>query len=202
MTLESNSEISAFSLGFGDAGSILLDTGTAYLSDSAITTQTVSSDGGDIFFRNEAMPLLNLVNSKITTTVAGGLGNGGNITIERPIFVVLENGEIIANAFEGAGGNIQINTQQLIQDPDSRIKASSQKGIDGRIDISSPDTDISGSITVLPDTFQDATAFFNNPCDIKTMGHTSSLVSTGFNAYQNAPEDPLVSNFLSGRPLP
>ncbi|MFH0729972.1 MAG: filamentous hemagglutinin N-terminal domain-containing protein [Pseudomonadota bacterium] len=196
MTLESNSEISAFSLGSGDAGSILFDTGTAYLSDSAITTQTVSSDGGDIYFKNEAMTLLNMVNSKITTTVAGGQGDGGNITIERPIFVVLENGEIIANAFEGAGGNIQINTQQLIQDPDSRIEASSRKGIDGRIDISSPDTDISGSITVLPDTFLDAAAFMKNPCDAKTMGNTSSLVSTGFAVVNNAPEDAFLSDFF------
>ncbi|WP_442946492.1 hypothetical protein [Nostoc sp. 'Peltigera malacea cyanobiont' DB3992] len=46
-------------------------------------------------------------------TNAGGIGNGGNITINSPIIVGLENRDIVANAVQGNGGNIQITTQGI-----------------------------------------------------------------------------------------
>ena len=49
---------------------------------------------------------------------------GGNITID-PEFVILQNSQIVANAFAGQGGNIQITAEAFLADPDSRVDASS-----------------------------------------------------------------------------
>jgi len=74
----------------------------------------------------------------------GGGGDAGNISID-PVFVILKQGKIQANAFGGIGGNIQITAQHLLQDPLSIIEASSQLGIDGKIAIDAPQIDLSGS---------------------------------------------------------
>jgi len=57
-----------------------------------------------------ASDLLYLSHSQVTTSVAGGSGTGGNITID-PVFIVLDSSDIIANAYEGSGGNISLSTQ-------------------------------------------------------------------------------------------
>jgi len=52
--------------------------------------------------------MIRLRDSTINTSVAGGAWTvGGNITID-PDFIILQNSKIIANAFEGRGGNIRI----------------------------------------------------------------------------------------------
>ena len=45
------------------------------------------------------------------------------------------SGNITANAVQGRGGNIQINTQGIFRSPDSSITASSQLGINGIVQI-------------------------------------------------------------------
>ena len=45
---------------------------------------------------------------------AGSNGNGGNININSPNVIGLENSDIIANAVQGNGGNIDITTQGII----------------------------------------------------------------------------------------
>ena len=63
---------------------------------------------------------------------------GGNITID-PQFVLLQNSQIIANAFEGTGGNIRIVAQQVfLADPASQVSASSALGINGQVEHSVP----------------------------------------------------------------
>ena len=43
-----------------------------------------------------------------------GVGNGGDLTIEGPQFVIMNNGSIIAQAYEGKGGNIHLGSKQLV----------------------------------------------------------------------------------------
>ncbi|WP_354634864.1 hypothetical protein [Planktothricoides raciborskii] len=47
------------------------------------------------------------------TTEAGNNGDGGNIAINGATVVALKNSDIVANAFEGSGGKININTQEI-----------------------------------------------------------------------------------------
>lgn len=186
--LENGSEMTCRSEGFGDAGTIRITAeDEIFLSASDITTETEQSDGGNIDI--QAANLIHLRESDITATVAGGAGNGGNITID-PTFVILDHSRIIANAFEGNGGNIRIIADYLIQDPYSIIEASSEKGIDGIVDIDAPDTDLSGNLVVLPTVFLDASDLLSDRCGIRTRADASTLTVPGFTGPPVAPEDP------------
>ncbi len=61
--------------------------------------------------RDHAAPeMVQLINSQVSTSVGGNVGvpgasNGGNIKID-PQFVILQNSQILAQAFAGAGGAI------------------------------------------------------------------------------------------------
>jgi len=187
LKLVENASISAKSSGAGDAGAISINTGdTAQLEAGAVTTEAENADGGNITLN--AVHLLRLVDSKLTATVRGGLGNGGNISID-PKFVILKNSKIIANAYGGKGGNIRIVAEQFLSDQASIVQASSQLGIDGTVEINAPDTDVSGSITVLPETFLDVTGLLQNRCAARTMESASSLIITGRGGMPAEPDD-------------
>jgi large exoprotein involved in heme utilization and adhesion len=147
---------SSIRLSNGNAGDIVIDgLNTMRLEGGTIETETIQTDGGNITI--DTRNLVFLQDSAITTSVESGFGAGGNITID-PQFVVLDNSQIIANAFGSPGGNIRIVTDSFFASPDSIVDASSQLGIDGTVEIDSPDTDITGGITILPESFFDAAA--------------------------------------------
>ena len=122
--------------------------------------------------------------SSITTSVAcpgtgACLGDGGNITID-PVFTVLDGGSrIVAQAREGSGGNIRITTDFLFQSPDSLIDVSSEFGVSGTVEIDSPDTDITGGITTLPESFFDAAALLRERCGVRAVSGQSSFIIGG-----------------------
>ena len=69
---------------------------------------------------------MHLKKGEITTSVGSAPGAGGNIFID-PTFVILEDGSrIVANAFGGPGGNIQIFATYFLNTLDSLVDASSQ----------------------------------------------------------------------------
>lgn len=192
--IHSDASISSKSTGTGEAGQIYIHAeDRIYMENGAITTEAADADGGNIVAN--AGLLLHLKNSEITATVGGGLGNGGNIRID-PTFIVLENSKIIANAYEGNGGNISLVADYFFSTPDSRVQASSELGIDGTIEIDTPETDISGSITVLPESFLDATLLLQDTCAMRSRVLQSSLVVTGKGGMPQSPDD-----VLAGEPL-
>ncbi|TWH55400.1 filamentous hemagglutinin N-terminal domain-containing protein [Dulcicalothrix desertica] len=90
------------------ANSIILD------NQGKLIAETDLGKGGNINL--QVQNLLNLRrNSQISTSAgkAQAIGDGGNITINAPNGFIIahtyENSDITANAFTGAGGNIQIN---------------------------------------------------------------------------------------------
>ncbi|EDN65165.1 hypothetical protein BGP_6515 [Beggiatoa sp. PS] len=56
-----------------------------------------------------------LNNSQVSTSVQEGVGNGGDLTINGSQFVIMNNGQIIAQANEGNGGNIRFGSQAIGQ---------------------------------------------------------------------------------------
>ncbi|MCK5544804.1 MAG: filamentous hemagglutinin N-terminal domain-containing protein [Desulfobulbaceae bacterium] len=175
----------------GEAGSIQITAkDTIEMSNSKITTRTEDADGGNIIIN--AGNLLHLDNSFISTSVAGGQGNGGNISID-PVFVILNNSDIIANAYEGSGGNISLTADYLFVWPDSRIEASSQLGVDGAVEIASPEIDLSSSLVVLPDSGTTA-ELSQDSCATRRDEDTSSLVVNSRGGMPQSPEDPMVGN--------
>jgi large exoprotein involved in heme utilization and adhesion len=92
--------------------------------------------------------------------------------------VLLQNSQVIANAFGGPGGNIRIIAGQLIADPATTISASSALGIDGAVNIDAPDTDVSAGLAVLPVAYLDASSLLRAGCGAARAG-LSSLVEVG-----------------------
>jgi filamentous hemagglutinin family protein len=173
VSLSEGSTISAQSLGTGNAGTIRITASDSLvMQSSSITTQTVSSDGGDISI--QVGRLVQLTDSRITTSVQGGLGNGGNITID-PQFVILQNSQILAQAFGGNGGNILIVcTAACIIDPSSTVSASSTLGISGTVDIQTPVNDLSGTLAPLTGEYVSASELLQARCAARLAGGTAS----------------------------
>ncbi|MEH1862224.1 MAG: S-layer family protein [Nostoc sp.] len=184
--------------GIGDAGKLEINAGSIRLHNGGrLTAATFQGEGGNIFV--QANDLIMRRGSSIVTN-AGGIGNGGNITINSPIIVGWENSDIIANAIAGKGGNINITTEgifglesrlQLTSEND--ITASSQFGVNGTVDINNFGVDPSSGLVELPVNLVDsskqiATGCFNNT--------GSSFVATGRGG---VPQNPL-QQVTSDRP--
>jgi filamentous hemagglutinin family protein len=175
VNMKKGASISSSSLGTGLAGDISIDAGNELnLSDSSISTQATVSDGGNI--KIVAIKQVYLSQSEITTSVESGTGGGGNIDID-PKFVILQQSKILANAFGGHGGNINIVAGNFIATPDSIVDASSALGIDGTVNISSPEDTVADELAVLPDQYLDVTSLISDRCG--TAAGASSLVDAG-----------------------
>ena len=167
---------SSESVGSGNAGDIDIETyETFYCENGKITTISNYSDGGNIDIQTGKLLLFN--NAEISSAVKGGNDTiGGNITVQS-VFSVLNKTQIIANAYEGTGGNISIASDQLFRSSDSIIDASSKLGISGNISIQSPESDLTGKLNALPSTFMDATHWLSTPCEHRGDNVSSILIS-------------------------
>jgi len=179
LTLIDEGGISSAGFGTGNAGNISVTaTDTLLMRDSAITTEAMHADGGDIFIT--APYMVRLDGSRITASVGGGAQTtGGNISID-PRYVLLKNSRITANAFEGQGGNIEIVSDVFLADPGSVIDASSSLGIDGQVDIRSPISQVNGLISPLSKDFRSAVALLRESCMARVQkGEYSSFMIKG-----------------------
>jgi filamentous hemagglutinin family protein len=191
--IRGGSSVSSSSLGDGLAGDIAIDAGGGLeMANSTIATEAKISDGGNV--QLAATDRVYLDNGEITTSVESGVGGGGNINID-PDFVVMKHGRILANAYGGPGGNIDIVASHFIATPDSLVDASSALGIDGTVNISSPDQDVSEDLAVLPDNYLDVTGLIRDRCSA-TAG-ASSLVDAGPGGLAVDPDGYLPS-FVAG----
>jgi filamentous hemagglutinin family protein len=182
--------------GAGVSGPItIVATDTLLLDQGSIQTLTKSADGGDVSL--SVGRLFDLHDSKVTTSVAGGKGRGGNILINSPL-MVLDNSEITANAIGGGGGDIFIDAGQLIRTPDSAIMASGS--VNGNITITAPNTDVAGSLVVLPETFLDVSSQLRETCTARGGRRTSSLTPGGRGGLPPDPGAPLAASPV-GQPL-
>ena len=112
---------------------------------------------------------------------------------------MLQRSQIIANAFGGPGGNIDIAAGQLITDPASVIEASSALGIDGNVNIDAPNPDVGSNLVVLPDTFLDVARLLQANCGAARAG-LSSLVAVGRGGLPADPDGYLPSTAVGVAP--
>ena len=150
--------------------------------------------GPDILFR--CCPAV--LGGSITTDVRGGPETtGGNITISSPDFVILENGgKIIANAFEGQGGNIDITTKALLVSDDSTISASSELGVSGTVQVNAPDSDLTTNLETLSQDYLDAVELRNRCAE----GPDESQFRVASRLLQGTPDGMLPSFTLASVP--
>ncbi|MEH2244372.1 MAG: S-layer family protein, partial [Nostoc sp.] len=141
-------------LGFGKPGNLEVVARSILLDNQAtLNARAASVDGGNIILQVQDILLLRR-NSNISATagIAGAGGNGGNITINiHNGFIVAvpnENSDITANAYTGSGGRVDIQAFGIYgiqprpnQTSLSDITASSEFGVNGTVELNTPDID-------------------------------------------------------------
>ena len=188
----------------GAAGTITINaTDSVYLNNSTLTTEAIKYNPENIHLNGKIAVSgknIHLYKSEITTSIQGGTGNGGDIQLNATKAITLNKGIVIANAFKGTGGNIDIKAAQFIQSSDSRVNAFSKdkEGIDGTVNINSSDTYAKPTITDLPENFLDASKLLNNRCEERTSASISRLMILGRDGSPTSPDDWLASpHYLS-----
>jgi filamentous hemagglutinin family protein len=186
--LADNATLSAQSTGTATAtaGNITITTPTFETQNANVTTGATLADGGNITITTTGS-LVHLTDSQITTSVESGVGSGGNITINSDL-IVLDDSQVLANAFGGPGGNITITGDVFLvnsggQSPTSLagiVEASSALSTPGTINIEATVTDVSGTVAQLPEAPLQATELLRAACAARFVGgKTSSLVLGG-----------------------
>jgi large exoprotein involved in heme utilization and adhesion len=186
--------------GSGLAGDITINAGNQIaMTSGSVSTQGVTADGGNITLN--APNLIQLTNSQVTTSVAGGEGKGGNIRID-PQALILNNSRILANAFGGPGGNINIIADVFLVNSNGQfptslagiVDASSALSTPGTVNIEANFTNVVGTFTQLPSTPLQATELLRAACAARfSGGKASSLVLGGRDGLPLQPGDLLPS---------
>ena len=179
--------VTVSSEGSGDAGNLEVQANSIFLDNNGqLIAKTASGNGGNIILDVRDL-LLQRRNSQIATDARGGTGNGGNIDINSQFIVAVpnENSDITANAVRGRGGNVTITTSGIYGQefrptltPRSDITASSEFGVNGSVQINTPDVDPSRGLTNLPQQLVDASGLVGAGCGVAAR-QKSNFVVTG-----------------------
>jgi filamentous hemagglutinin family protein len=187
--------------GTGPAGNLQIQAGTIRLDNQGlITAAAAGGDKGNISLESQDIQMRR--GSAITTN-ATGASAGGNIIINTETLVALENSDITANALNNRGGNVSINAQGIFGTefrpqltPESDITATGAEGLNGVVQINTPDVDPSSGLVELPTTVVDVEGLVaRNLCTPKQAG--SSFVVSGRGGLPASPNDPLTDEVLA-----
>jgi len=207
MTIEDGAGIAVDSQGAGIGGEIHISAGSLTLAQGFITAEAFSDQGGDINL--DIADILLLRNHSLISATAGigsGAGDGGNINIgaQFVIGVPNENSDIIANAFLGDGGRIEITTNAIFGlkfreevTPSSDITASSEFGTDGIFIFNRLSFDATQGLNELPGVFVDAASLIGkDACALidGKIGGGSSLIIIGKGGLPPNPGELLSNN--------
>jgi hypothetical protein len=161
----------------GDAGNVFLTFSDRMelRNDSNIETHAAHSGGGNIDIQVIDRIVLNSSGIKASAGGEDADDKGGNITID-PVFLILKDSEIVAQATGGDGGAIFLTADNFIPDTNSIIDASSERGNDGEVRITSPDSSVAGSIGTLNAQLVKRESLLRESCAAKALRDRSSLV--------------------------
>ncbi|GAX40409.1 filamentous hemagglutinin outer membrane protein [Tolypothrix sp. NIES-4075] len=207
LIVKNRAEVTVNSQGTGDAGELKITAGTIRLDNQGkLIAETASGNGGNILLRADDLLLLRR-GSQISTTAgtdrAGG--DGGNITINTPFLIAVpnENSDILANAFTGRGGRVDITAtgvygiesraQPTLQ---SDITASSTLGVAGVVEINTPDVDPSRGLIALPALVVNSPELFASECNAFIGKEGSTFSITGRGGLPPSPDDFLSSDVV------
>jgi len=197
IALTNQGQITAASSGNVAASNIAVNFGPQLtVSNAKVSTSSQDGNGGSIAIGGSGT--LVLQNGRITTSVAGTQGNGGDIAVAAPI-LVMQTGFIQANtaAANASGGDVNIQVGTLLPSGGTLfvggatpytfapgvfgfnvIQAAAPDGVSGTIRISTPVLDITGSLSALPAGYLDTGGLARSPCTI-VGGSSLSQVGRG-----------------------
>ncbi|MDG4563444.1 MAG: filamentous hemagglutinin N-terminal domain-containing protein [Candidatus Competibacter sp.] len=191
----------------GDGGTINLsiaDTLTVR-NGGQISAASATTSGGNITLDVARLRLFN--GGAISATVYGGFDTeGGNVTINSGNIVALNGSTITAQANQGRGGNILINAGVFLHDAastDQVLNASSRiTGNDGTVQNNAPNTDLSGSLTVLPTNYLSAADQLGDRCETSDPDSRSRFIVQGRGGLLPGPDDPATAHPVRCRAAP
>ncbi|MEH2079821.1 MAG: filamentous hemagglutinin N-terminal domain-containing protein [Nostoc sp.] len=144
------------------AGAINISAKEIFLdNEGKLTSNSKSGNGGNINLQTDLLLLRRGASISTTAGTAQAGGNGGNIAINAPNGFILavpsEDSDIIANAFTGSGGRVDIQANgiygiQFRESPTflSDITASSELGRQGTVELNTPDVNPNSGLVQLP----------------------------------------------------
>ncbi|MBH8571759.1 filamentous hemagglutinin N-terminal domain-containing protein [Nostocaceae cyanobacterium CENA369] len=212
VNLRDRGVITVSSQGSGVAGNIEISAKTIHLQNQgAITGETKSANGGNVFLQVQDLLLMSQ-NSLISTTAGTGQapGNGGNIKIDaRNGFIIgvpQENNDIIANAFAGQGGLVEINAQrvfglesreQLTQQSDITAFSQTNPQLNGAIEINTLGIDPTQGLVNLPS--EPRSVEISEGCQVRSANSKRvRFINQGRGGIPSRPEEPQnVEMFLT-----
>ena len=155
-----------------------------------------SASGGRITINADHLKLLD--GAQINTSVFGDpTSQGGNITINGINVVALNGSKITAQANQGRGGNITLNTEVFLHDAPSAadvLNASSQvQGNDGTVRNNAPTTDLSGSLLGLNLSYLDVAGQLTDRCAEGDRDTRSRFTVQGRGALPPSPDEPVTA---------
>jgi hypothetical protein len=119
-----------------------------------------------------------------------------------PLYVLMQNSQILARADQGPGGNITINiTNGGLFLPDANSVVSAQSGnpaLNGTVTIQSPNAPVSGQIHPLGKTPLIATSLLSQRCAALAGGEFSSFTVAGRDSLPTEPGSWLTSPLALG----
>jgi filamentous hemagglutinin family protein len=146
--------ISVGNLGSGNAGDLTIDAKSIQLNNGLINAEVSLGAKGNITINSDLLLLRD--RSQIFAS-AGNASDSGNITLNTPILLGLGNSDIVANALQGQGGKIAIQTQGLFGlkyrdrlTPENDITASSEFGVTGTVEVNTIGVDPNSGLVALP----------------------------------------------------
>jgi filamentous hemagglutinin family protein len=200
--LNGGATIAADTRGPLDAGDILLAAeNRIMIQDSSVTTSASQASGGNITLL--APDLVRLRNGRIISSVQGGPGtSGGDITIDPQAVLLQHNSQILAQAFQGNGGNISLIAGVLIVEPGSLIDATSQLGLSGQVSVQAPVQSLASVVMPLPQSFINSANLYGQRCAARKGGQFSSFVQGGRDGLPPEPGDMIQSPLPSRLTIP
>jgi filamentous hemagglutinin family protein len=180
----------------GQAGELAIQADIlSLLNQGELTAETGglpdTSDQSGANIRMNGLNRLQMRNNSLISAEARDRANGGNITIDAENGFVIgpstENNDIVADAQQGDGGEINITTQAILglefrpaRTPLSDITASSEFGVDGQVIINTPGIDPSQGLVELPTSPVDASNQIAQACSTNTADNElNSFTVTG-----------------------
>lgn len=154
------------------AGNLDITAQQVLLDRGFLQANTQSGEQGSINLRG--VDVLTLRRGGAITANAAATSTGGNLDIVAGLILAIpnENSDITANAVQGQGGRVSIQTQGLFgierrdrPTPQSDITASSEIGLNGTVQIDQLAADPSQGLTELPTGLLDEVQQITNACD-------------------------------------
>ncbi|HSA80099.1 MAG TPA: hypothetical protein VLE23_04705, partial [Geminicoccaceae bacterium] len=199
------SQVASSANGRGTAGDVVVGAADRLSVDrGSITTESAFGGGGEI--RLLVGDVIDLRDSAVTTSVAGGADpTAGNITID-PTILIIDGSRIQANAPAGSGGTVTIVADNILVPGGDFQALLDRKDISatggdptraGTIAVSAPEVDLSGGLVVVEGAFID-TAPLRERCGSRRDIGVSSFTGVGRGGLPPSPDGPLAGAYASG----